>query len=304
LAEENRAAWRLLEERRLDPGRPGSGHYQRLSGLRVSTADPDSAPMRLKGEGARLGYHDHYVVDGGKARIILAALVTPADVMENSPTRDLLWRARFRRKLRPKRAVGDTTYGTAENIRAPEDAGIRAYVPLADFDQRTPFFGQKDFTYDAERDAYRCPAGASLRRRKADHAAGAVRYRAEAAICNACILKAKRTPGETGRTVTRSFYEEYLERVAGYHDTAAYRKAMRKRQVWVEPLFGEAKDWHGLRRFRLRGLDKVNIEGLLVAAGQNLKRLLKERRWGRRPWPFGGSGWGSPTPLSAHRQPG
>jgi hypothetical protein len=27
---------------------------------------------------ARLGYHDHYVVDGGKRRIILAALVTPA----------------------------------------------------------------------------------------------------------------------------------------------------------------------------------------------------------------------------------
>jgi hypothetical protein len=27
--------------------------------------------------------------------------------------------------------------------------------------------------------------------------------------------------------------------------------------VWVEPLFTEAKDWHGLRRFRLRGLERV-----------------------------------------------
>ncbi len=50
--------------------------------------------------------------------------------------------------------------------------------------------------------------------------------------------------------------------------------AMRKRAVWVEPLFGEAKDWHGLRRFRLRGLAKVNSEALLVAAGQNLKHWL------------------------------
>ena len=33
-----------------------------------------------------LGDHDHYVVDGGKARVILAALVTPADVMENVPS--------------------------------------------------------------------------------------------------------------------------------------------------------------------------------------------------------------------------
>ncbi len=28
-----------------------------------------------------MGYHDHYVVDGGKARIILHMLVTPADVI-------------------------------------------------------------------------------------------------------------------------------------------------------------------------------------------------------------------------------
>jgi len=47
--------------------------------------------------------------------------------------------------------------------------------------------------------------------------------------------------------------------------------------VWVEPLFGEAKDFHRLRRFRLRGLHKVNIEGIMIAAGQNLKRLIKHR---------------------------
>jgi hypothetical protein len=62
---------------------------------------------------------------------------------------------------------------------------------------------------------------------------------------------------------------------------------MRKRAVWVEPLFGEAKDWHGLGRFRLRTLWKVNVEALLIATGQNLKRLLRKRGWGRRPWPRG-----------------
>ena len=73
-----------------------------------------------------------------------------------------------------------------------------------------------------------------------------------------------------------------------YSDTEPYRKAMRKRAVWVEPLFGEAKDWHGLRRFRLRSLEKVNTEALLKAAGQNVKRLLTyghERTEGdRRRW--------------------
>ncbi len=52
-----------------------------------------------------------------------------------------------------------------------------------------------------------------------------------------------------------------------YHTTTAYKKALRKRQVWVEPLFAEAKAWPGLKRFRLRLLEKVNTEALLIATG-------------------------------------
>jgi hypothetical protein len=78
-----------------------------------------------------------------------------------------------------------------------------------------------------------------------------------------------------------------VDRVRGYHTTEPYAKAMRKRQVWVEPLFAEVKGWRGLRRFRLRGLEKVTSEALLIAAGQNLKRLRSWRGWGRRPFPSG-----------------
>jgi hypothetical protein len=73
--------------------------------------------------------------------------------------------------------------------------------------------------------------------------------------------------------------------VRAYHATETYKKAYRKCSVWVEPLFAEGKDWHGMRRFRLRLLWRVNSEALLRAAGQNLKRLLKRRGWGRRPFP-------------------
>jgi hypothetical protein len=79
--------------------------------------------------------------------------------------------------------------------------------------------------------------------------------------------------------------EACLDRIRAYQPTEAYKKALRKRQVWVEPLFAEAKDWHGMRRFRLRRLWRVNSEALMIAAGQNLKRLLKKRGWGRRPFP-------------------
>ncbi len=278
--------WDLLGERRLDPNRPSSGGYQRTSDWRVSTTDQDATPMRVEG-GTRLGYHDHYVVDGGKARIILAALVTPADVMENVPMPDLLWRVRFRRKLRPRQVIGDTTYGTIENIVVIEAAGIRAYVPLPDFDRRTPGFGKHRFAYDAEADVFHCPGGQVLRPHKLKHAEPVRIYQAPAAACTACPLKAHCTTSRRGRRVARHVDEAYLDRVRAYHATEAYRKAMRKRQVWVEPLFAEAKEWHGLRRLRLRGLANANIQGLLVAAGQNLKRWLAATGWGRRHAPCG-----------------
>lgn len=60
------------------------------------------------------------------------------------------------------------------------------------------------------------------------------------------------------------FDEAYLDRVRAYHKTAAYQKAIGKRKVWVEPLFAAAKEWHGLHRFRLRRLWRVNIEALLM----------------------------------------
>jgi transposase len=279
--------WDLLERCRLDPARPAAAGYERTSDWRVSTTDRDAALMKAAGQRAALGYHDHYVVDGGRARIILHALITPADVMENEPMLDQLRRVQFRWHLRPKRVVADTTYGTVANIRALEDQGIRAYVPLPDFDRRTAFFGGARFTYEAAADAYRCPAGHPLRRRKAEQATEIVIYQAAAETCNACPLKAVCTPGDRGRKVSRSFHEAYLDKVRGYHGTAAYRKAMRKRKVWPEPLFAEAKQWHGLRQFRLRGLQRVNSEGLLIAAGQNLKRWLAATGWGRRHGPTG-----------------
>ena len=112
-------------------------------------------------------------------------------------------------------------------------------------------------------------------------------YRANAAICNAYPVKAECTGSDRGRMIHRSLYADYLEKVRGYHETEAYQKAIRKRQVWVEPLFAEAKEWHGLRRLRLRGLLNANIQGLLIAAGQNLKRLLAATGWGRRRAPCG-----------------
>jgi transposase len=252
--------------------------YKRMADLRMSTTDPDASPMYQKNKSSgRLGYQTHYVVDGGKARVILDVLVTPAEVTENLPMLELLFRSCFRWHLQPRSVTGDATYGTKENIAAIEKANIRAYTALADQKRRTSLFTIDAFEYDPQKDLYSCPAGETLRRRGHDHRGGYVRYAAKASACNECPLKSKCTKGPKGRWVSRSLQEEYLERVRAYRETEPYRKALRKRAVWVEPLFGEAKEWHGLGRFRLRGLEKVNSEALMVASGQNVKRLVAFR---------------------------
>jgi transposase len=259
--------------------------YNRMADLRVSTTDPDASPMHQKKKSAsRLGYQTHYVVDGGKARVILEVLVTAAEVTENLPMLELLFRSRFRWRLHPRSVTGDAAYGTRENIAAIEKAGIHAYTALADQQRRTALFTIEDFVYDREKDLYSCPAGETLRRRGHDHRGGYMRYAAKASVCNACLLKSKCTKSPKGRWVSRGLQEEYLERVRAYRHTEAYCKALRKRAVWVEPLFGEAKEWHGSRRFRLRRLEKVNTEALMIASGQNVKRLLTfGTRGPRRP---------------------
>jgi transposase len=259
-----------------------SGYRPRTSDSRASKTDPDATPMTWAKASSRLGYQVHHAVDGGEARIILNALVTPSEVTENRPMLDLLWSTVFRWRIHPRQVTGDAKYGTRENVAALEKAGIRAYVAIPNFDFRdTGFFGPGHFRYDPENDHYLCPAGQTLRFHNEDHHNRRKRYRAKPSMCNACELKVRCTTSERGRVLYRPFEEDFYDRVRAYHGTYPYEKALRKRKVWVEPLFAEAKDWHGMRRFRLRRLEKVNIEAVLIASGQNVKRLLAFG--GRRP---------------------
>jgi hypothetical protein len=100
--------------------------YERLTDREVCPTDPDASPMQPSGGGSSvLGYSDHYIVDGGKQRIILHTLVTPASIMDNTPLLDLVRWVCTRWQLKPKQATGDTKYGTIPNIVGLEKMDIR-----------------------------------------------------------------------------------------------------------------------------------------------------------------------------------
>jgi transposase len=101
----NGEPWDVLERCTLAPDRPLAPSYERRSHRKVSLTDPDASPMAMRDGRTVLGYHNHYLVDGGRARIILHCLVTPGDIMENQPFLDQFRRTLFRYKLRPRRVI-------------------------------------------------------------------------------------------------------------------------------------------------------------------------------------------------------
>lgn len=80
-------------------------------------------------------------------------------------------------------------------------------------------------------------------------------------------------PLKTGR---QEVHRRVRQRVRG----EPYRLSQRCRMK-IEELFGEGKEYHGLRRFRRRGWERVREEAFLIGTVLNLKRLAKLLV----PWP-------------------
>src|SRR3989440_4271092 len=129
LAQHNEERHDWIEQRGAQDRSVTGRSYQRMADLRVSTTDPDATLMLTK-QGADMGYHTHYVVDGGKARIILNVLVTPSEVMDNQPMLDLLWRGRLRWKVWPRQQEGGRKDGTEGDNAATGREDIHALNAL------------------------------------------------------------------------------------------------------------------------------------------------------------------------------
>jgi hypothetical protein len=256
--------------------------YIPKASYKTSLTDADATALRSS---PHLGYHTHYVVDGGKKRIILGALVTPANIQDNYPMLDFIRWVYFRWQIKPHIAVGDSKYGTTDNIVALFEEKILPFTPRANYRSTQKLYSADMFRYDPEKDIYYCPQDQILKKVGQYKANRSYVYEGNTKICLDCPVRSACTTNKRGRRVHRSFFQDDLDRAESLRQTEAYQKAMRKRQVWVEPKFGEAKQWHGLYRFRLRRLWRVNIEALLIASIQNIKQLLKPRRSRQKPLP-------------------
>lgn len=199
-------------------------------------------------------------------------------------------------QAKPAQLVVDGGFTSRENIQAMAAEAIDLIGSLPEAtspaEQKSlpegAVFSAEAFTYDADQDQYRCPAGQIVRCVRQDHRrAGVVHYyyRGDKTQCQACPLKERCCPGsQQARSVMRSVEEAPVQAFRQKMQSAQAKEIYRQRAPVAEFPNAWLKAKLGLRQFRLRGLAKVTLEALWACLTYNIQQ------WVRLCWRPGLSG--------------
>ena len=240
---------------------------------RVSPADTD-ARIGCKYGKSTLGYKDHRVVDD-KHGIITATNTTPANIRDDKVLKEAVVNHQFKTKSKAKTVVTDRIYGTGANYKYLHDEGINCCIPHpcpgTRYHNKLP---RRMFIYDNKQDCYICPAGQKL------HFYSEVptgkRYRCQRQTCEQCELFTECVSSKRmGRQIERNLNIEYVEWADSCLSKYERKHLMNRRKYKAEGSFADGANNYGFKRARWRGLDKMKVQNLMIAAIQNLGKLLR-----------------------------
>ena len=205
--------------------------------------------------------------------VIVAHAVTE-EASDNRSLQPMAEAARDALGVETLKVVADAGYSNGAQVEALEQQGIEAHLPVnrsINNQGDGEFFDRSEFTYEADSDRFRCPAGQWLLRKQLHRKDRTVTCAAPAEICAGCALKARCT-GAARRFITRYLHDEALQKVAA-RTTVAH---MRVRRETVERPFAELK-WRifGHPRFLMRGRRGAGTEMAIGVLGYNLKQALR-----------------------------
>jgi transposase len=243
----------------------------------ISKTDPDARLLVKSGQGTA-GYNVQTAIDD-KHKLIVASEVVN-DSSDVGQLHAMAHAAKEVLDVETLQALADEGYYSGLELKACEDVGIVAYVPVPEGNSRLKKKGRfslKDFSYDAAADAYHCPAGKLLHpmpgRFQNTSGRTEIRYASSTTTCSRCRLTERcLSPKAARRTIGRWEHEDVLERHRARMQGAA--ELMRRRSAIVEHPFGTIKCRAGYRHFLVRGFNKVRGEWSLMALCYNLSRVL------------------------------
>lgn len=273
-----RAAHGQKPLRRESPGTTDSGDQDGDANpaptkeIKRSTVDPESGYMVRDNKPEGFFYLDHRTVDGVHA-LIVDTHVTPGNVHDSQPYLARLDRVRERFDLAVGAVGLDAGYFTPAVCKGIVDRGLYGVMGYRRPNHREGYFYKREYVYDPETDSYRCP-GEQVLPYRGTNRNGYREYVSDPSQCSQCphLLRCTRSQNHQ-KLITRHLWEAYKEQIDGNRLTDLGKRLYAPRKETVERSFADAKELHGHRYARFRGLAKVQAQCLLSAACQNMKKM-------------------------------
>ena len=240
--------------------------------IKQSTTDPDSGYMVRDGKPKGFFYLDHRTVDG-KFNLITDVHVTAGNVHDSIPYLDRLDRQQKRFGFEVEAVGLDAGYFTAPICHGLEQRNLFGVISYRRPNHRKGTFYKREYHYDATNDEYICPAGERLIY-KTTSREGYRHYQSDPSVCQHCEHLNKCTQNaKFQKTVTHHVWQDSKDRVNQNRLTDIGKKLYKRRKETVERSFADAKELHGYRYARYRGLNKVKGQCLMAATAQNIKKI-------------------------------
>ena len=179
--------------------------------------------------------------------------------------------------LEIQEVIADRGYGRGSTYAQLSEQKIRHYIPLHDVNTGKGKLTPNTFKYERGKDRYRCPEGHYPYPYEKAERGSVRRYRVTGGHCRHCPIRNDCLPdGQKfrARFVYRGVHQDQVDAVRRRQSSKVFRQRLTERKWKIEGLFGEAKENHGLRRVRYRGLSKVQIQFLMIAIALNCKRIV------------------------------
>lgn len=253
----------------------------------ISKTDPSATFMRMKedamcngqtkpGYNLQISSENQFITD-------FALFPNPTDTLTFIP---FLGSFPGRYGRFPKRVVADSGYGSEENYRFMDEAGIEGFVKYNRFhlEHRPRYkpdtFHPDSLYYNEEGDYYICPMGQRMSR------TGTVQTRTEggyisqsacyrAIRCKGCPLRCLCYKAKTNQRTIRVNHRlnAYKRKACELLTSEEGIKERGRRCIEPEAVFGQMKSNMAYRRFRHMGKDKVVMDFTFFAIAFNIKKL-------------------------------
>ena len=243
-----------------------------LQSIKSSTTDPDSGFMTREGKPQGFFYLDHRTVDG-KHGLITDTFATPGNVHDSQPYLARLDRQLKRFDLDPVAVGLDAGYNTAMLCHLIRERQIEPVMGYRRPNKGKGLLRKSAFSYEKDSNSYRCPQGQSLLYTTTNRD-GYHEYKSDPALCRNCPLlkQCTRSKNQT-KVLTRHVFEEAKDAANQTRLSAWGKKIYQRRKETVERSFADAKQHHGHRYARFRGLQNVQMQCLMAGTAQNIKKM-------------------------------